>query len=146
MPTPSYDGIVSRNSTKVYIEVNGQRVGRLQSVREDITNNVQVLDELGRAFAVELKKGITHYSFSIARFYARSDVFDSLKLGQIFALSIVDTSSVDDTGAGQREVLEYFERCSITTISRDYTVGQAVVGENAQVVTIGQGIAVPGAA
>lgn len=146
MPTPSYDGIVARNSTKVYIEVNGSRVGRLQSVREDITNNIQVLDELGRAFAVELKKGITHYSFTIARFYARQDVFDSLKLGQIFALSIVDTANVDDTGQGQREVLEYFERCAITSISRDYTVGQAVVGENAQVVTIGQGVAVPGAA
>lgn len=139
MATPSTDGVVVRNSTKVYIEVNGARVGRVQSVREDISNNVQVLDELGSAFAVELKKGITHYSFSVARFFCRSDAFERLKLGQIFSLSIIDSSNSDDTGAGSREILEYFERCSIATISRDYTVGQATVGENAQVVTIGQG-------
>jgi hypothetical protein len=67
-----------------------QRVGRVQSFREDITNNVQVLDELGRAFAVELKKGITHYTFNIARFYTRKDVFRSLKLGRVFGLQVQD--------------------------------------------------------
>ena len=78
MATHSTDNIQARNSTKVYIKINGARVGRVQSLQQSITNNVQVLNELGRAFAVELKKGITQYSFSIAKFYARNDAFEAM--------------------------------------------------------------------
>ncbi len=138
MPTYSGDNIQARNSTKVFLKINGVRVGRVQSLRQDITNNVQVLNELGRSFAVELKKGITNYSFSIAKFYARSDAFEAIKLGQVFSLTIIDYAGVDD-GGGNEDTLEYFERCAIQTISRDYTVGAATVGENATVVAIGQG-------
>lgn len=137
---PSTDGVVARNNTKVFLLVNGVAVGRIQSIREDIANNVQVLDELGRAFAVELKKGITHYTFSIAKFYVRKDVFEGIKLGQIFSLELRDRANVSDTdSSGSEQTLEYFERCAITSISRDYTVGAATVGENASVVAIGQG-------
>lgn len=143
---PSSDALYARNATRIYLNVTlpggkPQRVGRVQSMREDITNNVQVLDELGRAYAVELKKGITHYTFSIAKFYCRSDVFDSLKLGSIFGLSISDHNNAYSAYS----TLEYFSRCAITAISRDFTIGQAVVGENATVVTIGKGIEIPAA-
>lgn len=145
--TPSGDGIVSRNSSKVYLVVNGQPVGRVQSIREDITNNVQVLDELGSQFAVELKKGITHYTFSIAKFWCRADSFDAIKLGQPFSLQLQDRSNIADfsgdplqSGSGSQETLEYFERCAVTSISKDFTNGQAVVGMNASVVAIGKGL------
>lgn len=138
MATHSTDNIQARNSTKVYIKINGARVGRVQSLQQSITNNVQVLNELGRAFAVELKKGITQYSFSIAKFYARNDAFEAIKLGQVFKLEILDEAGVDDAG-GSTDTLELFERCAVQSITRDYTTGAATVGENASVVAIGQG-------
>jgi hypothetical protein len=98
-----------------------------------------------------MKKGITTYTFSIARFYTRSDAFEALKLGQFFSLEITDNSNTSDfsgdplnSGAGQSTILELFQSCSITSISRDYSIGQAVVAENASVVTIGQGASVNG--
>lgn len=139
MPTYSSDTIQARNSTKVYIQINGSRVGRIQSLQQSITNNVQVLNELGRSFAVELKKGITSYSFSIAKFYARADAFEAIKLGQVFKLEIIDTAGTDDVG-GAADTLEMFERCAVQSITRDYTIGAATVGENASVVAIGQGV------
>lgn len=136
----SVDSTTARQNVKVFLRVkkeNGtyQRVGRVQSFREDQTNNVQVLDELGSEFAVELAKGITHYTFSIARFYCRADVFDALKLGQTFALEINDQAT--------NELLEQFGQCAISAISRDYTVGQAVVAESVTVVAIGSGVQEP---
>jgi hypothetical protein len=142
----SLDGVTTRSSTKVHLIINGSRVGRVQSLQQSTTNNVQVLSELGSQFAVELKKGITTYTFTIARFYTRKDAFEKLKLGQIFSLEITDDANVSDftndplvSGAGSMVVLELFQACSMTTVARDYTVGQAVVAENATVVTIGQG-------
>lgn len=136
---PSVDSFNARNNTKVYILVDGQRVGRVQSFREDITNNVQVLSELGRDFMVELKKGITAYSFSIARFYTRKDVFRSLKTGGVFSLMVRDTAGLNDNGTGAAEILEFFQKCMIQTISYDYTNGAATIGQNASVVAIGRG-------
>lgn len=141
--SPSVDSIIARNNTGVVIVLNGQKVGRVQSIREDISNNVQVLSELGRAYAVELKKGITTYTFSIASFYCRSDVMDKLKLGEIFSLVIRDEKTVGSDGTGSPENLEYFERCAFQSVSRDYTVGQASVGQNAQVVVVGKGLTAP---
>lgn len=145
MPDSSIDAFAARNNTRVYILLNGERVGRVQSIREDIQNNVQVLSELGRAYAVELKKGITTYTFSIAKFYCRNDAMDSLKLGQIFSLAIRDVAATmeDGSGGGAAEILEYFAACAITSISRDYTNGAASIGENASVVTIGKGVQIP---
>lgn len=137
------DGIYSRNSTRIYLLVNGQRVGRVQQFREDIANNVQVLAELGNAYMAELKKGITRYSFTIARFYARNDVMDDLKLGRVFSIAVRDQNLVSDGGNGRSQQLEYFPACMIDNMSRDYTIGQASVGENATVVTIGKGIQQP---
>lgn len=137
------DGIYSRNSTRIEIVFNGQKVGRVQSMREDITNNVQVLRELGYAYAAEMKKGVTEYRFSIARFYARNDVMDALKGGRVFSLALQDQNLVSDGGSGRPQVLEYFAKCMIDSISRDYTIGQASVGENATVVAIGKGIQTP---
>lgn len=135
---PSIDGITARNNTLVNLIMAGQRIGRVQQFREDINNNVQVLAELGNAYMVQFNKGITSYSFTIARFYCRADVFDELKLGAPFGLSVRD----DGIGAGA-ETLEYFPSCSIASLSRDYTVGQASVGENATVVVIGKGVTSP---
>src|SRR3954470_6820775 len=95
----SYDNINARNNTKVYLVIDGQRVGRVQSFSESIANNVQVLAELGRQYMVELKKGITSYTFSIAKFYCRSDVSDKIKLGSVFSLMIRDTAPGDDAQA-----------------------------------------------
>lgn len=136
--SPSIDGVTARNNTLIDILIDGARVGRVQSFREDVSNNVQVLAELGRAYMVELKKGITSYSFTISRFYTRSDVFDSLKKGKVFGLSVADQSV-----AGNVETLEHFDRCMIQSISSDYTVGQASVGQNATVVVVGQGVGTP---
>lgn len=137
------DSLFSRNSTRISILYDGQRVGRVQSVRADMDNNVQVLAELGTAYMAELKKGITRYSFTIAKFYARSDVMDLLKLGRVFSLALHDSNLVSDGGSGRPQVLEYFSQCMMTSVSRDYTVGQATVGENASVVTIGKGVVAP---
>lgn len=142
---PSIDGSYARNNTKVYLVVNGQRVGRIQSVRLDQSNNVQVLDELGRDVAVELKKGITHYSFSVAKFYARNDVFSDIRDGAIFSLAVRDTAGVNTDGTGRAgpQVLEFFQSCMVQTVSFDYTAGAVTVGLNANIVTIGRGIALP---
>lgn len=137
------DAITSRNSTRISIVVNGARVGRVQSFNENISNNVQVLAELGRAYMAEIKKGITSYSFSIAKFYARNDAFEALKLGAIFSLEIRDENLVSDGGTGVAESLEYFPMCAMQSVSLDYTIGQATVGQNASVVTIGKGLTGP---
>lgn len=139
----SVDQISSRNSTRIYLIVNGQRVGRVQSVDEQISNNVQVLNELGNAYAAELKKGVTTYSFTISRFYVRNDVIDSLKLGAVFSLAIRDDNIVADGGSGTIQSLEYFDKCMITNLSRTYAIGAATVSENASVVTIGKGRSEP---
>jgi hypothetical protein len=153
---PAIDQVTARSSVKVSLVVAGATVGRVQSINASISNNMQVLNEIGTQFAVEMKKGITTYSFSIARFFCRADAFEDIKLGQPFALEIQDTSGVATPGfandpntqdainsgvqAGATETLESFQYCAINTISRDYTVGQAVVAENASVVVIGMGI------
>lgn len=134
----SIDNVTARNNTLIIIQFNGQRVGRVQQFREGITNNVQVLAELGRAYMVEMKKGITAYSFSISKFMCRNDVMDQLKLGAVFSLSIRD----EGVGLGA-ETIEYFPSCMINSMSRDYTIGQASVGESAEVVTIGKGVQLP---
>lgn len=135
----STDNINARNNTKVFILINGSRVGRVQSFSESIANNVQVLAELGNQYMVELKKGITSYSFSIAKFYCRSDVSDTIKNGQVFSLMIQDTAPGDQAQAAA-QVLELFQNCMVQSIDRSFTAGQATVAENAQVVTIGKGI------
>jgi hypothetical protein len=140
---PSIDSVYSRNSTRIQMAVtppDGPEivVGRIQSMREDITNNVQVLDELGSAYAVELKKGITHFTFTVARFLTRQDAFEALKAGQVFAIRINDISG----GPGDASI-EYFNHCAITSLSYDYAVGQAVVGLNATIVTAGRGTGFP---
>lgn len=133
---PSIDATYSRNATRVNLAFKlpggpWARVGRVQSLQEDRTNNVQVLTELGSQVAVELKKGITTFTFSIARFYTRSDVFDQLAGGAIFGLMITDDSSSSSV------VLEQFQQCAITSVSRSFVGTQTTVGQNASVVTIG---------
>lgn len=135
----SIDGITARNNTLVVILFNGQRVGRVQNFRENINNNVQVLAELGRAYMAEMKKGITVYTFSITRFMCRADVMDQLKLGAVFSLGVRD----EGVGGGRTETIEYFPSCMINSLARDYTIGQASVGESVEVVTIGKGVEVP---
>lgn len=137
MPTQSIDSVTSRNNTGVTIILNGLRVGRVQSFREDQANNVQVLAELGSAYMVEMQKGITVYTFQIARFLSRNDVFDALKNGAVFTLATRENITAAD-GTPVAESLAYFGRCMIQSISRDYTVGQAAIGVNAQVVTVGK--------
>lgn len=140
---PSIDGLASRNATRVNLAIRlpggaWARVGRIQQVSEDISNNVQVLTELGSQVAVEMKKGITTYSFSISRFYVRSDVFDQLRNGAIFGLMITDDSGVlPNGGGGSSIILEQFAQCAITSISRSFGQGQTTVAQNASVVTIG---------
>lgn len=146
---PSIDSTFSRNATRVNVAIrlpggSWARVGRIQSINEDIANNVQVLMELGSQVAVELKKGITTYSFSIAKMYVRSDVFDQLRGGAIFGLMITDDSSVLPNGAGGSSiVLEQFQQCAITSVSRSFSSGQATVAQNASVVTIGKSMGSP---
>lgn len=132
------DAIQSRNNTFVTIKLDGQRVGRIQSFRENQTNNVQVLAELGRDVMAEMLRGIKSYSFSIASFYCHTDAMDRIKNGAVFSLEVRDEAAV-----GGAEVLEYFARCMVQSLSRDYTVGQAAIGQNAEVVCIGEGIAIP---
>lgn len=141
MAASSIDGIHSRNNTLVVISINGSAVGRVQQFREDQNNNVQVLAELGREYMVEMQKGITSYSFSISKFLTHGDVMDSLKNGQVFSLTVKDTSTI--ATAGNSEILETFSRCMITSLSRDFTIGQAAIGVNASVVTIGKGQGAP---
>lgn len=133
---PSIDSTFARNATKVNlaIKVPGggwARVGRVQSMTEDISNNVQVLMELGSQVAVELKKGITTFTFSIAKFYVRSDVFDQLIGGAIFGMQISDNSG------SRAVVLEQFNQCAMNSVSRSFAQGQATIAQNATVVTIG---------
>lgn len=141
MAAASIDNITARNNTLVVLSIDGSAVGRIQQFRQDQNNNVQVLAELGREYMVEMQKGITSYSFSISKFLVHADVMDSLKNGAVFALTLKDTSTIPT--AGNSEVLESFARCMITSVSRDYTIGQAAIGVNASVVTIGKGVGAP---
>lgn len=131
------DALQLRNNTFVALILDGQRVGRVQQFSQSRNNNVQVVAELGRDVMVEMLKGIEQYTFTIASFYCRVDVMDNLKGGDPFSLAI------RDEGAGTTEVVESFASCMITSLTRDYTTGQAAIGQNAQVVTIGRGIGVP---
>lgn len=145
---PSTDSIASRNATKINLQIalpGGAfaRVGRVQSISEDIANNVQVLLELGSQYAVELKKGVSTFSFSIAKMYVHTDVFDQLRGGAIFSLAVTDDSGVTVTGAGTSSVLEMFNSCAITSISRSFAQGQATIAQNASVVTIGNSAGAP---
>jgi hypothetical protein len=139
---PSIDSVIARNATKIELAFNVSgsgwvRVGRVQSMSQDTANNVQVLSELGSQFAVELKKGITTFSFTIAKFYVHTDVFDPLRSGAIFGIQLSDTSVVPTS------VLEQFQSCSMNSVSRQYTSGQATVAQNASVVAIGQSYGAP---
>jgi hypothetical protein len=83
---PSIDNLNARNNTKVFIVVDGQRVGRVQSFREDITNNVQVLDELGRDVRGRAQEG--HHPLHVLDrpvLHPQRRLPD-LKLGKVFAL------------------------------------------------------------
>jgi hypothetical protein len=132
----SLDQLTARNNTKIYLAINGSRVGRVQQMSHDRSNNVQVLSELGRDVAVELAKGITIHTFTIARFFCRNDVFGGIQNGEPFSLSIRDTAASDGAQAST-EVLEYFRQCMVQSISRSFTNGQATVAQNATVVAIG---------
>lgn len=134
----SIDQVAGRNNTLITIKLDGRRVGRVQQFREDQSNNVQVLAELGRDVMVEMLRGIRSYSFTIASFYCHQDVMDQLKDGAVFSLDVTD----ENAGVGS-EVLEHFSRCMIQSVSRDYTVGQAAVGQNAAVVVVGSGVGIP---
>lgn len=141
----SVDNFSARNSTKIYLAIQPegqsyQRIGRVQSMDESRTNNFQVLTELGRDYAVELKKGITTFTFTIARFWVRSDVIDTLKNGLPFSLWVKDGTNLNPDGTGSAEVLEYFQWCAITALSRSFTNGQVTVAENATVAIAGPGM------
>lgn len=134
---PSLDSTYSRNATRINLSIalpGGKfaRVGRVQSVSQNISNNVQVLAELGSQVMVELKKGISVYTFSIAKMYVISDVFDQLRAGQIFGLELSDNSN-----PSAAIILEHFKQCALTSVSRTFTQGQATVAQDASVVTIG---------
>lgn len=136
--------ITSRNATRINLRIakpggGFERVGRVQSMSRSANNNVQVLRELGAQVAVELKKGISEYTFTIAKMWARTDVFDELEQGAIFGLETVDESGISPAlGTGAAELLDVFNYCAINSIDRQYTAGQATVAVNATVVTIGQ--------
>jgi hypothetical protein len=141
----SIDAFSARNSTKIYLVIQPegqpeQRVGRVQSMDESRTNNFQVLTELGRDVAVELKKGITVFTFTIARFWVRSDIIDTIKGGLPFSLWINDGTNLNANGTGGAEVLEYFQHCALTSLSRSFSNGQVTVAENASVVVAGSGL------
>lgn len=123
--------ITSRNATRINLVVNGARVGRVQSMSRSANNNIQVLRELGAQVAVELKKGISEYTFSIAKMLIRNDVFVELEQGAIFSLETKDE-------AVSGEQLDLFNFCAFNSIDRQYTAGQATVALNTTVVTIGQ--------
>lgn len=147
----SVDAFSARNSTKIYLEIQAEggkkeRIGRVQSMDESRTNNFQVLTELGRDYAVELKKGITTFTFTIARFWVRSDVMDNLKSGLPFSLWVKDGTNLNADGTGSAEVLEYFQWCAVTALSRSFTNGQVTVAENATVAIAGPGLVGPPAA
>jgi hypothetical protein len=123
--------ITSRNATRINVVLNGARVGRVQSMGQSAANNMQVLRELGAQVAVELKKGISEYTFSIAKMLIRNDPFIELEQGAIFSLE-----TKDEAVGGEQ--LDLFNYCAINSIDRQYTAGQATVALNATVVTIGQ--------
>lgn len=136
--------IVSRNATRINLRIakpggGYERIGRIQSMSRDANNNVQVLRELGAQVLVELKKGISEYTFTIAKMFVRNDPFEELEQGAIFAIETVDESGISPvTGGGSSSLLDVFNYCAINTIGRSYVAGQATVALNATVVTIGQ--------
>ena len=123
--------ITSRNATRINVLLNGARIGRVQSMSRSGNNNIQVLRELGAQVAVELKKGISEYTFSIAKMLIRTDPFIELEQGAIFSLETKDEA----VGGEQLDLINY---CAINSIDRQYAAGQATVALNASVVTIGQ--------
>src|ERR1035437_839222 len=129
----SVDSTTSRNATKINLRFlmpggnSWERVGRVQSLSEDITNNVQALMELGSQYVVELKKGITSFTFSIAKMYVRGDKFDDLVNGAIFGLEIADEGIQLSDGTLSPEIIEQFSYCAVTSISRSFQQGQATV-------------------
>lgn len=137
-------GITSRNATRVNLVITApggkpQRVGRVQSINRSVNNNVQVLRELGAQVLVELKKGITEYTFSIAKMWIRNDVFDELEQGAIFELQTQDESANTPLNtAGQTEILDVFKQCAFNTLDRQYAAGQATIMASGTVVVIGQ--------
>jgi hypothetical protein len=136
---PGAGGITSRNATRINLRINNNRVGRVQSMGRSANNNVQVLRELGAQVAVELKKGISEYTFTIAKMWVHNDVIDELEQGAIFELETVDESAQNPiTGSGSTEILDLFKYCAINSLDRQYTAGQATVAANVSVVVIGQ--------
>jgi hypothetical protein len=132
-------GITSRNATRINLKINNSRVGRVQSLGRSANNNIQVLRELGAQVAVELKKGISEYTFTISKMWVRNDVIDELEQGKVFELETVDESGVNPvSGGGSSEVLDLFKYCAINSLDRQYTAGQATVATNISVVVIGQ--------
>lgn len=137
--TPGFSKITSRNATRINLKINNERIGRVQSMSASANNNVQVLRELGAQVAVELKKGISEYTFTIAKMLGRPDKFVELEQGAIFELETVDEAGINPAlSTGTTEALDFFKYCAINSIDRSYTAGQATVALNVTVVTIGQ--------
>lgn len=140
----------SRNATRINLSIEvtnpstgkpeQKRVGRILTLSESVNNNMQALRELGAQVLVELKKGITEYSFTIDKMWVRGDYFDELIQGAIFSLETVDEGGVNpgNPTAGGSEALEVFKYCAIDSAQKTITAGQATVAFSVRVVTIGQ--------
>lgn len=137
-------GISSRNATRInlVLHINGERrrIGRVLTLSKSVNNNVQALRELGSQVLVELKKGISEYSFTISKMYTRTDAFDLLAQGAIFELETLDSGLIvpGSGNSGNVEVLDLFQNCAVNTFQQSITAGQATVATSVSVVVIGQ--------
>lgn len=129
----SLDTLTSRNNTAVTIKFKGSTVGRIQQFRSSQSNNVQVIAELGRAFMVEMSAGVRQFSFAVSTFYVRNDAIDALRKGEVFSLVVSDATG------GTAETLTSFDQCMIQSLSRTYAAGAVTIGQDAEIVAIGNG-------
>lgn len=137
-------GVSSRNATRInlvlHIEGERRRIGRVLTLSKSANNNMQALREIGSQVLVELKKGISEYSFTISKMWTRADAFDLLAQGAIFELETLDSGLIvpGSNETGNVEVLDLFKYCAVNSYQQTYTAGQATVASSVSVVTIGQ--------
>jgi len=126
-------------STQIVVYVNGEPVGAIQSFQETQTRSTKAISEVGTDGIIEIiPQSSTTFSLTINRI-----VFDGLSLPEAFSRGFrniqaqrmpFDIVVIDKfTGTDDDAVVTIYHNCWFNNMTRNYTVQDYTIAENATV-------------